>query len=232
MDLRKITPKFLKKIFLNLYQKQFKLGLSPQYLTLLSETDFFSKNNLMWDFTYNKGFGGKMEVPNTSGGYHGILVQWWEKYLLGQKCLLISETKDTKKIFEEKYPDTAFTTTDYYIDLIQGSSTDVLWNLYEEIPEALSITKFDSIICQATFEHLMDPVGVLKKMAALSKNESHIFLHTHTPYYPKHNWPSDYLRYYPEWFKDVTTLINELDLMELYSEKGHVFALYKVLKTG
>lgn len=230
MNLRKITPGFLKKIFQSLYEKQFKLGLTPQYLTLLSEKEFFSKNNLQWDFEFKRGFGGWLEVPNTSGGYHGILVQWWEKYGLGQNCLLTSETKNVRKIFSEKYPGTEFIATDYYVELLTNASTDVLWNLYEVIPEELERLRFDSIICQATFEHLMDPIGILKKFTKLSKNNSHIFLHTHTPYYPKHNWPSDYLRYMPEWFKDVPILIKELGLVELYSEKGHIFALYKVSK--
>jgi hypothetical protein len=230
MNLRKIIPGFLKKILQSIYVRQFKLGLTPQYLTLLSETELFSKNNSKWDFEFNKGFGGWLEVPNTSGGYHGILVQWWEKYDLGQNCLLISETKNVKKVFAEKYPGTEFIATDYYVELLNDASTDVLWNLYEVIPEELERTRFDSIICQATFEHLMDPIDILKKFTKLSKGTSHIFLHTHTPYYPKHNWPSDYLRYFPEWFKDVPVLIKELNLVELYSEKGHIFALYKVSK--
>ncbi len=230
MNLRKLSPKFLKKILQKIYVSQFKIGLSPQYLPLLSETESFSKNNFTWDFTFNRGFGGWMTAPNTSHGYHGILVQWWEKYLLGQKSLLVSETKNVKKIFTEKYNNTEFVATDFYVDLLEDASTDVLWNLYEDIPSALETNKFDSIVCQATFEHLMDPIGILKKLTKLSNDKGYIYLHTHTPYYPKHNWPSDYLRYFPEWFKDLPILIKELELMELYSEKGHIFALYKVSK--
>ncbi len=230
MNLRKMSPRFLKKILQKIYVRQFKLGLSPQYLTLLSETESFSKNNFSWDFAFNKGFGGWLEVPNTSNGYHGILMQWWEKYSLGQRCLLVSETKKVKKIFTEKYNSTEFVATDFYVDLLENASTDVLWNLYEEIPNELEAIKFDSIVCQATFEHLMDPIGILKKLTKLLNNGGYIYLHTHTPYYPKHNWPSDYLRYLPEWFKDIPLLIKELQLNELYSEKGHIFALYKVIK--
>ena len=228
MNLRRLVPRFFKKFFSRLYAKQFELGITPDYLTLLAETEAFSKKNFFWDYTFNRGFGGWLEVPNTSGGYHGILVQWWEKYSLGKWTLLISETKNAKKIFEEKYPTTVFTATDYYVDLLEDASTDVLWNLYEEIPKVLQHEKFNSIICQATFEHLMDPIGILKKLTSLVGSNGYIYLHTHTPYYPKHNWPSDYLRYFPEWFKDLPILIKELDLLELYSEKGHIFALYKV----
>jgi hypothetical protein len=232
MNLKKIIPGVLKNFLLKLYTKQFKSGFPPQYLALLSEKYAFSSTNANWNFGINKGVGGFMEAPNTSTGYHGILVQWWENYKLGQNCLLVSETKKVKQVFSEKYPGTEFITTDFYVDLIKGASTDVLWNLYEGAPKALDGIRFDSIICQAAFEHLMDPVGVLKKFIQLSKDTSHIFLHTHTPYYPKHNWPSDYLRYYPEWFTDITVLLKELSLMELYCDKGHIFALYKVLKTG
>jgi hypothetical protein len=230
MSLKSLIPGFLKKIALKIYLKQFKLGFPPQYLALLSEKHFFSATNSKWDFTINKGIGGFMEAPNTSSGYHGILKQWWEKFQLGEDCLLISESKKVREVFEKNYPDTKFMATDYYVDLIEGASTDVLWNLYEDIPEAFKEIRFSSIVCQATFEHLIDPVGILKKFIALSKDTSHIFMHTHTPYYPKHNWPSDYLRYYPEWFSDVTGIVRELTLLEMYAEKGHIFVLFKVEK--
>ena len=45
--------------------------------------------------------------------------------------------------------------------------------------------------------------------------------------YPYHNWPCDYLRYFPDWFRDVEQIIPNLKLVELYCKEGHAFAAYK-----
>jgi len=232
MTLNTITPRFLKSFLLWLYKRQFKFGLSNTHLTYLSESFTYSKNVNSWNYNRNIGIGGWFKAPNTSSGYHGLLLQWWSKFGLGDNCLLISETIKVREIFEKEYSDTNFTCTDFYTDLLIDAETDVLWNLYHPIPKQIQCIKYDSVICQATFEHLIDPVGVLKKIAAVCKPGAYIYLHTHTPYYPKHNWPSDYLRYYPEWFFDVCELIPNLEILEVYSELGHVFALYAVIENN
>jgi hypothetical protein len=226
MTLKSFFPRFLKSFLLMVYKNQFKLGLSDVHLTHLSEVYSYSKYSNSWNLNSNIGIGGWFRVPNTSSGYHGLLVQWWTKFGLGSKSLLISETIKVRQVFEKEYPDTNFTCTDFYTDLLVDAETDVLWNLYHPIPDQIGSKKYDSVICQATFEHLIDPVGVLNKMVALCNPGAHIYLHTHTPYYPKHSWPSDYLRYYPEWFFDVCDLIPNLQIIEVYSEMGHVFALF------
>jgi len=230
MSFRNYLPKFILNIIKKLYKNQFKFGFTEVDLTLLSSESIFSKTNNKWDYKFNKGFGGWLEAPNLSKGYHGLLIQWCDYYGLGKNGLLVSETNPVKEIFETKYSNTSFVCTDYYVDLIENSTTDIIWNLYEGIPDGLSKKSFDSIMCQATFEHLMDPIGVLKKFVKISNNEAKIFLHTHTPLYPNHNWPSDYLRYFPEWFHDACKIINGLELLELYSSNGHIFTLYKVNK--
>lgn len=228
MSLMKITPKFVKSFFLWFYKRQFKFGLSDKHLTYLSEKFTYTSTTNYWDLNTKFGIGGWFEAPNTSGGYHGLLLQWWTKFGLGKDCLLISETTKVREIFQAKYESTNFVCTDYYTELLENAKTDVIWNLYHDIPEEFKNRKFDSVICQATFEHLLDPVGILKKFSKICNNGAFIYLHTHTPYYPKHSWPSDYLRYYPEWFFDVCGLIPNLKLVELHSDNGHVFALFKV----
>jgi SAM-dependent methyltransferase len=118
--------------------------------------------------------------------------------------------------------------TDYYLDLSsKESQTDMVWNLYEPIPEELATMQFGSVICQATLEHLLDPVGVLRKLAALLADDGHLYLHTHTPLFPYHGWPKDYLRFFPEWFRDVSLLIPEIEVIELCCVAGHAIAAYR-----
>lgn len=204
------------------------MGFSPVDLTHLTEQSFFSSQLNTWNYNYDNGCGGWMKAPNTSNGYHGILIQWWEHFGLGENCLLLSETTKVRELFQSKYPDTSFICTDYYTELIKDASTDIIWNLYDNAPNSLPTAFFNSIICQATFEHLLDPVGVLKKLVSIANNGANIYLHTHLPLYPHHSWPSDYLRFYPEWFKDVCMLIPEITLYESFAYQGHIFALYRV----
>ena len=119
-------------------------------------------------------------------------------------------------------------TTDYYLDLVIGEAkTDIIWNLYESVPAQLAVFRFNSVICQATMEHLMDPVGVLRKLASLVDSGGYLYLHTHTPLYAYHGLPRDYLRYFPDWFRDITMVIPDIELIELYCSTGHVFAAYR-----
>jgi hypothetical protein len=118
--------------------------------------------------------------------------------------------------------------TDYHLDLLSGEAeTDIVWNLYEPVPEYLADTPFGSVLCQATLEHLIDPVGVLRKLSSIVASAGHIYIHTHTPLYPYHGWPRDYLRYFPDWFMDVPLVIPELDVVEVYCVAGHAFAAYR-----
>jgi SAM-dependent methyltransferase len=118
--------------------------------------------------------------------------------------------------------------TDYYLNLdSKQAQTDVVWNLYEPIPEELAAKQFGSVVCQATVEHLLDPVGVLRKLTALLAHGGHLYLHTHTPLFPYHGWPKDYLRFFPEWFQDVGLLIPEIEAVEVYCVAGHAFAAYR-----
>ena len=227
LTLRSFIPKSFKKILRKLYSRQFQLGFSPEDLNSLSPIVKYSLNDKEWKVEYEGGWGGWIPAANHSHGYHGLLKQWWTEYGLGKKCLLISETCEVANQFYKLYPLTKMISTDFYLDLIEDGKTDVLWNLYEPIPEKLEKLSFGSILCQATFEHLMDPIGVTKKFSELLENGGFLYLHTHTPMYPYHNWPSDYLRYFPDWFRDIEQIIPNLKLVELYCKEGHAFAAYK-----
>ena len=227
---RRLIPQPLRALMRKLYAKQFQFGFSPVDLTALSPLVKFSAAGKEWDVNYDGGWGGWIPVENHSHGYHGLLKQWWTMYGLGNSCLLISETKEVSATFQQLYPSTRMVSTDYYLDLIEGGKTDIVWNLYEPIPKELETTRFGSVLCQATMEHLMDPVGVVRKLAELIEKDGHIYMHTHTPLYPYHSWPRDYLRYFPDWFRDIGFVIPDLELIELYCKEGHVFAAYKKIR--
>lgn len=169
---------------------------------------------------------GHFLVPNLSGFYHGILKGWWEHYGLGQRSLLASETKAVAEIFAQRYPDTQFVTTDYFIDLQPHPTCDVVWDLCSDsVPDA--VTGMQSIVCQATLEHIKDPVQVMRNLSAALEPGGMLYIQTHTPAYHYHGWPRDYLRYFPDWFLDICTTVTDLALVELLCVDGHAFAAYR-----
>lgn len=225
--IRRLMPRQLRLLMRKLYSRQFQLGFVPEDLHSLSPLVKYSLHEKDWDVKYNVGFGGWIPVANHSSGYHGLLKQWWEEYGLGDSSLLVSETTEVAATFHKLYPLTKMIATDYYLDLIDSGKTDVIWNLYDEIPKELNKNSFGSIVCQATMEHLMDPVGVVRKFVEILEEGGHLYLHTHTPMYQYHPWPADYLRYFPDWFRDLQMCIPEIQLIELYCVEGHVFAAYR-----
>lgn len=178
-----------------------------------------------WDYDMPKMWvGGRFLVSNLSGGYHGLLKQWWDKDFHNFKeCLLISENGVVKKEFGEYYQNSNFKTLDFYENM--NEDVDLKYNLCHSWKD-LNIEKFDCIICQATFEHLYDPVTALKNLTRILKNTGKIYIHTHVPGFEYHQYPRDYFRFYPDWFFDAEEFVGNIELEELCVVDFHIFAAY------
>jgi SAM-dependent methyltransferase len=169
---------------------------------------------------------GHFPVPNVSGFYHGILRSYWERHGLGSRCLLVSETKAVAQVFAEKWPAIRFVTTDYYVELQPNPACDVVWDLCS-LSVPTDLRDFDSVICQATLEHVWDPVQLMRNLSAVLNDGGTLYVQTHTPAFHYHAYPKDYLRYFPEWFTDVGETVGTLKLLELLCVDGHAFAVYR-----
>lgn len=180
--------------------------------------------NGSWDYSVKgRWVGGKFQTPNQSSGYHGILKQWWESNLFDNcNILLISENNNVKLTFKNEYKTANFKTLDYYDNM--GEDIDIKKNLCEEWKD---FEKFDKIICQATFEHLYNPVVALKNLSNSLNKDGEIYIHTHVPGFEYHQYPRDYFRFYPDWFIDAENFIKNISLKELCIINFHIFALYK-----
>jgi hypothetical protein len=95
--------------------------------------------------------------------------------------------------------------------------------LYEPPPEI----RVDSIICQATFEHLLDPVGIVNRFSQILNDRGFLFVHTHTPLFPYHPFPKDYLRFNPEWFVDLPMVLKQIGVLEVICIYNHAFAVFQ-----
>jgi SAM-dependent methyltransferase len=186
-------------------------------------------NEKEWDLSYkNKWVGGQFVVSNLSGGYHGILKQWWEFY--GEhtsQWLLISENTNVKQEFKNAYPLKEFKTLEFYEEM--NSNADLQFNLCEEIPND-RIEQFDMIVCQATFEHLYNPVTALKNLANLLSLGGIVVIHTHVPGFQYHQYPRDYFRFFPDWFIDAEKFVGDIILKELCVVGPHIFSAYQKIE--
>ena len=183
----------------------------------------FSIGRQRWNYTLSgEGWiGGKFEATNYSHGYHGILRQWWDHYNQGSSCLLVSENNVVKAEFESHYPSWSFLTLDKYDNL--GQPVDMVEDLCGDV-SAETRNRFDLVICQATLEHVYDPCAAIRNMIAMLKENGVLVVHTHTPSFPYHPYPRDYLRFQLDWFQDIPEFAPGSELAELYAVGGHVFA--------
>jgi len=172
-----------------------------------------------WNFK-KEGFfvGGKFPLPNLSKGMHDIMRQWWWHYAPpNPSVLLVSETNETKKVFEGVYPTWSFTT------LNMDSDADIVHDILTPIA-----FKFDLIINQAMLEHCYDPFGAMKNMFNMLTTNGIIVSHTHVPGFPEHRYPRDYFRFMSDWWVDLKNHFNVV-LLEHYQDKDHVFTCYRKL---
>jgi hypothetical protein len=184
----------------------------------------YSNSGIDWNITFDMAVGGKFIAPNSSGGYHKLLKEWWDHYGKDKKeWLLISENNQVKSLFEKTYPDKRFYTTELYDDF--NKTTDFELDLCN-VEHTKQLPRVDVIICQATLEHVYDGYGAVKNMVDTLSSGGYLFIHTHTPGFVYHQYPRDYLRFYPDWFEDIPSTIGNIELKELVSVKNHIFSVY------
>ena len=191
----------------------------------LKEGIIVNKSNVAWNIEMTNGIGGRFIVPNSSNGYHMLLKDWWDYYCFQQeKWLLVTENNEVKKVFKDTYPNKIFFTVDLYDDF--NNNTDYQLDICNE-KHCIKLPEVDVVLCQATLEHIYAPFQAVKNMNNTLNNGGYLILHTHTPGYRYHQYPRDYMRFYPDWFEDLEYLIPELNLLELASSNNHIFALYR-----
>jgi hypothetical protein len=197
-------------------------GLHP------SGTAVISTSGQRWDV---KDRPPVIKLPNLSGHYHSVTRGFWDFYGLGDKCLLVSENNKVKAVMSELYPETSFMTTDYFTEL-QVDKTDIIWDVCQSPPPQLQELAFSSIIASALLEHLIDPTTALANMLRLLRPGGHLYAHTHTPSFPLHRYPRDYVRFHQDYFEDLPNFMRklwglEVRLAELWSRRGHIITCYE-----
>lgn len=183
------------------------------------------KSRQNWNLDVANGFwiGGHFPVANSSGGYHGILKQWWDHVPKKQNhWLLISEKNNVKQTFQSLYPTDTFNNVDLFY---HESEVDFKIDICDK-KQMLQLPSYDIIVCQATLEHLFNPIDAVYNMLDALKTHGSLLIHTHTQYTIYHPYPKDYFRFFPDWFIDVPKYGRNIQLLDLLDHDGHIFASY------
>lgn len=159
-------------------------------------------------------------IPNSSGGYHGLLRDWFDMYKLQGEGLLIGERESEVKIsFMKRYQGIKQI---YTTDLTGG---DINWDITTSFPSIYNM-KFDFIICQAVLEHIVDPFGAIKNMKNILRKEGRLFIHTHGPSFIYHAFPIDCYRFFRDAFIAISKRLN-LEIEDIFCNENHCFVVYR-----
>jgi hypothetical protein len=101
---------------------------------------------------------------------------------------------------------------------------DFTWN-FEDDPPAFG--KFPCILSQAMLEHLIDPYKHVKDLTGALEEGGYLILHTVIPGFPYHRYPVDCVRFFPDWFEEVSKKLK----LEIFSKYvGQLRILYNLRK--
>lgn len=185
---------------------------------------------------------GRFDINNSSGGYHNLTKEWWEKYNNGNDVLLVGEGQSAKNDFQAKYPEWNIHTVDQSEQggVVLGydkGELNITGDICEE--QTLEKEKYSLVICQSVLEHVFDPVAATKNMLKSLKEGGVLCVSTHPPGlgkyvaevgYPYHCGPRDYLRFHVDFFEDFPekSKINA-DVLEVFDNGTHIGACYRKL---
>jgi hypothetical protein len=167
-------------------------------------------------------------APNSSGALNATLLSWAEIHGNMQgKVLLVTEPVPVRTFLSTRYPLASFVCVGL-VDESQLGGFDFEVDLCQR--RSLPRKTFDVAFFQAALEHMIDPVTVMNEICGSLKPgpKSVLVMHTHTPRYPYHGAPRDYLRFMPDWFEDLPGILDvRVTLVELWCNEEHLLACYR-----
>ena len=152
--------------------------------------------------------------------------QWWERYINGDKVLLVSEGAQAKQEFAHQYPNWKIQTIDLFPEIAESHVCDLIGDI-AALENPLETGKYDLIINQATLEHVYNPFQAISNMFVALRPGGILVSHTHPPGFEYHSYPRDYFRFMIDWWIDLPKLVKGIELLELFEGYHHVFSCYQ-----
>ena len=167
--------------------------------------------------------GGFFSAPNISSGFWSIELDMLEAYGVGKSLVLVAEPEAVIPRLRGRFPGVEdVQVLPYWGDKGETFKYDLCTPF--EYPQ-----KFDSALCQATLEHIPRPATAIENMLRLLNPEGILVLHTVGPGSPYHRYPVDCLRFWPDFYPEVTKYLNPRCELVTFVEQHdyHQFAVWR-----
>jgi hypothetical protein len=189
----KLIPKFARPYALKAYRVIRRPGNSA------AVPDYALFKTLYGDFHLGDDYENLairgLEKP--SGCIRGSIVHFCQTLPKPGRVLLPGEPSSLRAVYASMLgvDDSAVVTAGLMDD------SDFTWNFEEDPP---NMGRFDLALSQAMLEHLIDPYKHLRDLAALLEPGGHIVVLTVLPGFNYHRHPVDCVRFFPDWFEEVS----------------------------
>lgn len=169
----------------------------------------------------------KLMLPNLAGHLHFAIRTFIEARGLGDRCLLVSESRKVAMAYSSVYSDTSFLSCDLFSELQEAAygddgRPDFVWDVTTPLQ---SSDTFNSAIAFALLEHVIDPIMAIRNMLECLEKTGYLYIMTHSPSFHIHRYPCDYIRFNKDFWLDLPAYLKrsydlEVNLSDLYWYDG------------
>lgn len=161
-------------------------------------------------------------VQNVSKKFDGLLIQWWRHFGLSGKGMVVGDggfCDPVKNKLRELFPEIGS------VEVADMRGADIIWDITKPPGELLS-SMYDWIICQATLEHVYDPVASIKNMLSCLKPSGLLYIHTVGPQMKIHRHPVDCIRFLRDFFVILEHEL-ETEIVDMLWTPYHINVIYR-----
>ena len=160
-------------------------------------------------------------VQNVSKKFDGVLIQWWEHFGLSGKGMVVGDggyCDPVRAKLTELHPE---------IDVVHFADmhdADIIWDITK--PLTGFSHDYNWIICQATLEHVYDPVASIRNMLDALTPGGLLYIHTVGPQMKVHRHPVDCVRFLRDFFVIIEREL-KTEIVDMLVTGYHVNVLYR-----
>ena len=157
--------------------------------------------------------------------YYLLLKKWWDIFGLEGRGLMVgaqnSIWRTSHNKLEELYPEIT------QILSVDTKDFDIIWDI--TLPSEFyfyDIPTINWIVCQATLEHVDDPMGAMRNLSGVLATGGLLYLHTCGPLAEEHRYPVDCYRF----MRDSLVAFSEklrLKIEDLLWTEKYCYAVYR-----
>ena len=168
--------------------------------------------------------GGTILKRGLGVGWHGVFIDYAKKYKEKDNLniCLIAESKEACLDLAKLFPKDNIENIVDYSDKEHGEDYNIDLNIKQNFK-----SKYDMVLSQALLEHIVNPFMAIENFCDLLVKNGILILHTHNVKMEYHPYPIDCLRFYKDFFKNITKYLPYIYIYEYLEVNCHIFVVYK-----